>query len=61
MAFSAVKLPVVGSIGSRPGLYVFSGLSNPLAIVPAVAERFANWATGEKDWAIELLSPDRFC
>jgi len=61
VAFSADKLPVVGSMGSRPGLYVFSGLSNPLAIVPAVAERFANWATGEKDWAIELLSPDRFC
>lgn len=61
VAFSADKLPVVGPIGSRPGLYVFSGLSNPLAIVPAVAERFANWATGEKDWAIELLSPDRFC
>ena len=60
VAFSADKLPVVGPIGSRPGLYVFSGLSNPLAIVPAVAERFANWATGEKDWAIELLSPDRF-
>ena len=61
VAFSADKLPVVGPIGSRPGLYVFSGLSNPLAIVPTVAERFANWATGEKDWAIELLSPDRFC
>lgn len=61
VAFSADKLPVVGPIGSRLGLYVFSGLSNPLAIVPAVAERFANWATGEKDWAIELLSPDRFC
>ena len=61
VAFSADKLPVVGPIGSRPGLYVFSSLSNPLAIVPAVAERFANWATGEKDWAIELLSPDRFC
>jgi glycine/D-amino acid oxidase-like deaminating enzyme len=61
VAFSADKLPVVGPIGSRPGLYVFSGLSNPLAIVPAVAERFANWATGEKDWAIALLSPDRFC
>ncbi len=60
VAFSADKLPVVGPIGSRPGLYVFSGLSNPLAIVPAVAERFANWATGEKDWAIELLSPNRF-
>ncbi|MBE9121361.1 FAD-binding oxidoreductase [Tychonema sp. LEGE 07199] len=60
VAFSADNLPVVGPIGDRPGLQVFSGLSNPLAIVPALAERFANWAAGEKDWAIELLSPDRF-
>ncbi|MEO6861370.1 MAG: FAD-binding oxidoreductase [Microcoleus sp.] len=68
VAFSADQLPVVGEIGSRPGLHVFSGLSNPLAIVPTLAERFANWAAGEKNWAIpcgtaslnELLSPDRF-
>ncbi|MEG3894498.1 MULTISPECIES: FAD-binding oxidoreductase [unclassified Microcoleus] len=60
VAFSADNLPVVGPIGSRPGLHVFSGLSNPLAIVPALAERFANWAGGEEDRAIELLSPDRF-
>ncbi|MBE9187032.1 FAD-binding oxidoreductase [Microcoleus sp. LEGE 07076] len=60
VAFSADKLPVVGEIGSRPGLHVFSGLSNPLAVVPALAERFASWAGGEKDWAIELLSPNRF-
>ncbi|MEG3939075.1 FAD-binding oxidoreductase [Microcoleus sp. S36b_A3] len=67
VAFSADNLPVVGPIGDRPGLQVFSGLSNPLAIVPALAERFANWAAGEKDWAMayaplryELLSPDRF-
>ncbi|PSB43943.1 FAD-dependent oxidoreductase, partial [filamentous cyanobacterium Phorm 6] len=68
VAFSADKLPVVGEIGSRPGLHVFSGLSNPLAIVPTLAERFANSAAGEKDWAIpygiaslhELLSPNRF-
>jgi len=67
VAFSADSLPVVGEIGDRPGLHVFSGLSNPLAIVPALAERFANWAAGEKDWAMayaplryELLSPDRF-
>ncbi|MFS8116950.1 MAG: NAD(P)/FAD-dependent oxidoreductase [Microcoleus sp.] len=68
VAFSADKLPVVGEIGSRPGLHVFSGLSNPLAIVPALAERFANSAAGEKDGAIksgtaslnELLSPNRF-
>ncbi|MEG4805737.1 FAD-binding oxidoreductase [Microcoleus sp. ARI1-B5] len=68
VAFSADRLPVVGEIGARPGLHVFSGLSNPLAIVPALAERFANSAAGEKDWAIpfgiaslhELLSPNRF-
>ncbi len=59
VAFSADNLPVVGPIPDRPGLHVFSGLSNPLAIVPALAERFAK-AAGEKDWAIELLSPDRF-
>ncbi len=67
VAFSADKLPIVGEIGSRPGLHVFSGLSNPLAIVPALAERFANSAAGSKDWAMayaplryEILSPDRF-
>jgi glycine/D-amino acid oxidase-like deaminating enzyme len=60
VAFSADNLPVVGPIADRPGLHVFSGLSNPLAIVPALAERFANWAGGEEDRAIGLLSPSRF-
>jgi glycine/D-amino acid oxidase-like deaminating enzyme len=68
VAFSADKLPVVGEFADRPGLHIFSGLSNPLAIVPALAERFANSAAGEKDGAIpygiaslhELLSPNRF-
>lgn len=44
VAFSGDRLPVVGPAGERIGLYVFSGLSNPLVIVPALAERFANWA-----------------
>ncbi|MEG4208756.1 FAD-binding oxidoreductase [Microcoleus sp. S13_B4] len=60
VAFSGDNLPVVGPIADRPGLHVFSGFSNPLTIVPALAERFANWAGGEEDRAIELLSPDRF-
>ncbi|MGL5062062.1 MAG: NAD(P)/FAD-dependent oxidoreductase [Microcoleus sp.] len=42
VAFSSDRLPVVGAVGDRTGLYVFSGLSNPLVIVPALAERFAN-------------------
>jgi glycine/D-amino acid oxidase-like deaminating enzyme len=58
--FSGDGLPVVGEIGDRPGVHVFSGLSNPLTIVPALAERFANWAAGEQNWVIDLLSPNRF-
>jgi glycine/D-amino acid oxidase-like deaminating enzyme len=58
--FSGDGLPVVGEIGDRPGVHVFSGLSNPLTIVPALAERFANWAAGEQNWIIDLLSPNRF-
>lgn len=60
VAFSADRLPIVGAIGDRTGLHVFSGLSNPLVIVPALAERFADRATGNEDWTIELLSPNRF-
>ncbi|AFZ05643.1 FAD dependent oxidoreductase [Oscillatoria nigro-viridis PCC 7112] len=52
VAFSADNLPVVGPIADRPGLHVFSGFSNPLVIVPALAERFANWAVGKEDRAI---------
>lgn len=44
VAFSSDRLPVVGPAGDRTGLHVFSGFSNPLAIVPALAERFANGA-----------------
>jgi glycine/D-amino acid oxidase-like deaminating enzyme len=60
VAFSSDGLPVVGAINDRTGLHVFSGLSNPLVIVPALAERFANWAVRGEDGAIEQLSGDRF-
>ena len=44
VAFSADGLSVVGEIPDRPGVHVFSGFSNPLTIVPAMAARFANAA-----------------
>ncbi|NJK65823.1 MAG: FAD-binding oxidoreductase [Microcoleus sp. CSU_2_2] len=50
VAFSADRLPIVGAIGTKTGLHVFSGLSNPLVIVPVLAERFADRATGNEDW-----------
>jgi glycine/D-amino acid oxidase-like deaminating enzyme len=45
VAFSGDRLPIVGPIGDRTGLHVFSGFSNPLVIVPVLAERFADRAS----------------
>ncbi|MUG97156.1 FAD-dependent oxidoreductase [Scytonema sp. UIC 10036] len=59
VSFSHDALPVIGLISGRENLYVFSGFSNPLAFVPSLAQRFANWVSGEKDEIILKLSPQR--
>ncbi len=59
VAFSSDKLPLVGEVAE--GVFVFSGFSNPLAIVPAIARRFARSQTGETDELIQEFSPLRFC
>jgi glycine/D-amino acid oxidase-like deaminating enzyme len=58
VAFSRDKLPLVGEVAE--GIYVFSGFSNPLAIVPAIARRFSQVAIGQSDELIEGFSPQRF-
>jgi glycine/D-amino acid oxidase-like deaminating enzyme len=60
VAFSRDRLPVIGSIPGCNGVYVFAGFSNPLAIVPPLAQRFANYLTGKEDEIISQLSPARF-
>ena len=60
VGFSSDRLPLVGSITGLEGIYVFSGFSNPLVIVPPLAQRFANWAAGQQDEMITQLSPNRF-
>jgi glycine/D-amino acid oxidase-like deaminating enzyme len=60
IGFSRDTLPLVGAIPDKSGISVFSGFSNPLAIVPAIAQRFAIQATGQVDELIEQLSPIRF-
>ncbi len=60
IAFSRDRLPLVGAIPAIEGIHLFSGFSNPLAIVPAIARRFAASLTGENDEIIEQLSPGRF-
>lgn len=54
------RLPTIGSIPGCNGVYLFCGFSNPLAIVPPLAQRFANYLTGKEDEIISQLSPVRF-
>jgi glycine/D-amino acid oxidase-like deaminating enzyme len=60
VAFSSDRLPVIGAIPEINGIYVFSGFSNPLVVVPPLAQRFANYLTGKEDEIISQLSPVRF-
>ncbi|MER3493693.1 MAG: FAD-dependent oxidoreductase [Mastigocladus sp. ERB_26_2] len=59
VAFSSDRLPVIGAIPESNGIYVFSGFSNPLVILPPLAQRFANYLTGKEDEIISQLSPVR--
>jgi glycine/D-amino acid oxidase-like deaminating enzyme len=61
VAFSSDRLPVIGTIPGYQGIYIFSGFSNPLVIVPPLAQRFANWVSGQEDeiisqWCSSVLS-----
>lgn len=65
VAFSGDRLPLVGGLSNcagQPleGLQVFSGFSNPFAIVPALARRFARHLADTPDEIILQLAPDRF-
>ncbi|MFS8900711.1 FAD-binding oxidoreductase [Synechococcus sp. H60.2] len=60
VAFSSDHHPLVGSLPGWEGLQLFSGFSNPLAIVPALARRFAQQAYGQADEWLPSLSPARF-
>ncbi|MGQ9873302.1 NAD(P)/FAD-dependent oxidoreductase [Leptodesmis sp.] len=61
IAFSRDSLPLIGPIADWKNLHLFSGFSNPLAIVPALARRFAKQATIAKtDPLLKQLLPNRF-
>jgi len=59
VAFNNTRLPLIGAIAEFNNVHVFSGFSNPLVIVPPLAERFANFAIGKEDEIITQLSPHR--
>jgi glycine/D-amino acid oxidase-like deaminating enzyme len=60
VAFSRDRLPLIGAVPDTTGLHVFSGFSNPFAIMPPLAQRFAHAALGSTDPILAQLSPHRF-
>lgn len=60
VAFSRDRLPLVGPLQDLPGVHLFSGFSNPLAITTPLAKRFAQVAIGNNDDLLSELSPHRF-
>lgn len=60
VAFSGDRLPLIGALPLVENLYLFSGFSNPFAILPPLAKRFAHAMTSQTDPIIEQLSPLRF-
>lgn len=61
IAFSRDRLPLVGAVPGVEGLQLFSGFSNPLALVPAVARCFAAQAANPAEQnLLAAFSPARF-
>jgi glycine/D-amino acid oxidase-like deaminating enzyme len=60
VAFTSDRLPLVGAIPQTEGFYLFSGFSNPFALLPPLASRFARYLAGHEDDVIPQLSPARF-
>ncbi len=67
VAFSADQLPLVGPVATDRRVQVFSGFSNPMALVPATAKRFARQlvldqtlVSSEDDQGLHTLLPSRF-
>ena len=56
VAFSGDRLPLIGTIPGFESVHLFSGFSNPLVIVPPLAKRFANFASGKEDEIMIELS-----
>ncbi|MEH2291623.1 NAD(P)/FAD-dependent oxidoreductase [Nostoc sp.] len=56
VAFSSDRLPLIGTIPGFESVYLFSGFSNALVIIPPLAKHFAHFASGKEDEIITQLS-----
>lgn len=60
VTFTQDGLPLVGPIPNVSGLHLFSGFTGPFALVPPVAQRYAQHLTTAPDDLIKQMLIDRF-
>jgi glycine/D-amino acid oxidase-like deaminating enzyme len=59
VGFSGDRLPLIGALPDTKGVHVFSGFSNPFAILPPLARQFADHATGNPNLTLEQMAVGR--
>lgn len=60
VAFGGDRLPLIGALPAVDGLYLFSGFSNPFAVLPPLARHFAAAATGADRPLLHDFAVSRF-
>ncbi|MGB3300202.1 MAG: FAD-binding oxidoreductase [Phormidesmis sp.] len=60
VTFTQDGLPLLGPVPHVSGLHVFSGFTGPFALVPAVAERYAQQLCGKADLLLDQMQVARF-
>jgi glycine/D-amino acid oxidase-like deaminating enzyme len=60
VAFCPDGLPLIGAIPGQQGLWIFSGFSNPLLLVPTLARCFAKQVTGDPQPWLEPARIERW-
>jgi glycine/D-amino acid oxidase-like deaminating enzyme len=59
VSFSADGFPLIGALKPLQNLDLFSGFTSPFALVPALADRFAESLVGQADPLLADFAPDR--
>ena len=60
VSFTQDGLPLLGPVPKVEGLHLFSGFTGPFALVPPVAQRYAQWVVRSPDALIEQMLIARF-
>lgn len=56
VSFTQDGLPLLGPVPQVSGLHLFSGFTGPFALVPAIAQRYAQHLSGSPDGLIEQMA-----